>query len=109
MVTLEKIRSDLAELQKKDQSIKSVEVHADTLDEALADAAVQLNTKVANLEYEIKEKGFDGFFGIAKRPWFITVYQNADAVSKSERIKDFQNASFMDMDEEIQNFDKDGE
>ena len=29
MVTLEKIRSDLAELQKKDQSIKSVEVHAD--------------------------------------------------------------------------------
>lgn len=109
MVTLEKIRSDLAELQKKDQSIKSVEVHADTLDEALADAAVQLNTKVANLEYEIKEKGFDGFFGIAKRPWFITVYQNAEAVSKSERIKDFQNASFMDMDEEIQNFDKDGE
>ena len=109
MVTLEKIRSDLAELQKKDQSIKSVEVHADTLDEALADAAVQLNTKVANLEYEIKEKGFDGFFGIAKRPWFITVYQNADAVSKSEKIKDFQNASFMDMDEEIQNFDKDGE
>ena len=109
MVTLEKIRSDLAELQKKDQSIKSVEVHADTLDEALADAAVQLNTKVANLEYEIKEKGFDGFFGIAKRPWFITVYQNAEAVSKSERIKNFQNASFMDMDEEIQNFDKDGE
>ena len=46
MVTLEKIRSDLAELQKKDQSIKSVEVHADTLDEALADAAVQLNTIV---------------------------------------------------------------
>lgn len=109
MVTLEKIRSDLAELQKKDQSIKSVEVHADTLDEALADAAVQLNTKVANLEYEIKEKGVDGFFGIAKRPWFITVYQNAEAVSKSERIKNFQNASFMDMDEEIQNFDKDGE
>ena len=109
MVTLEKIRSDLSELQKKDQSIKSVEVHADTLDEALADAAVQLNTKVTNLEYEIKEKGFDGFFGIAKRPWFITVYQNAEAVSKSERIKNFQNASFMDMDEEIQNFDKDGE
>ena len=109
MVTLDKIRLDLAELQKIDQSVKSVEVHADTLDEALADAAVQLNTKVSNLEYEVKEKGFDGFFGIAKRPWFITVYQNAEAVAKSDKFKEMQKSGFMDSEEELENLDRDGE
>ncbi|WP_303918257.1 FapA family protein [Treponema berlinense] len=109
MVTLDKIRLDMAELQKLDQSVRSVEVHADTLDEALADAAVQLNTKVSNLEYEVKEKGFDGFFGIAKRPWFITVYQNAESVAKSAKFKELQKSGLMDMDEEIENIDMDGE
>lgn len=109
MVTLDKIRLDMAELQKLDQSVRSVEVHADTLDEALADAAVQLNTKVSNLEYEVKEKGFDGFFGIAKRPWFITVYQNAESVAKSAKFKELQKSGLMDMDEEIENIDRDGE
>lgn len=99
----------MAELQKLDQSVRSVEVHADTLDEALADAAVQLNTKVSNLEYEVKEKGFDGFFGIAKRPWFITVYQNAESVAKSAKFKELQKSGLMDMDEEIENIDRDGE
>ncbi|MDD5790193.1 MAG: FapA family protein [Spirochaetia bacterium] len=109
MVTLDKIRLDMAELQKLEQSVRSVEVHADTLDEALADAAVQLNTKVSNLEYEVKEKGFDGFFGIAKRPWFITVYQNAESVAKSAKFKELQKSGLMDMDEEIENIDRDGE
>ncbi len=109
MVTLEKIRKDMAELQKTDQGIKSVNVHADTLDEALADAAVQLNTKVSNLEYEVKEKGFEGFLGIARKPWSIVVYQNAESVAKSSKIKELHISGLMDSSEEIENIDRDGE
>lgn len=82
MVTLDSIRKDMAQMHERDKDITSVEVRADTLDEALADAAVQFNTKVSNLEYEVIEKGFDGFMGIAKKPWEIRVYQNPETVRK---------------------------
>lgn len=82
MVTLEIIRKDMADFLKKDQGINFVEVCADTLDEALADAAVQFDTRVANLEYEVVERGFDGFMGIAKKPWRLKIYQNPDTIKK---------------------------
>ncbi|MBQ0051584.1 MAG: DUF342 domain-containing protein [Treponema sp.] len=83
MVTLDAIRKDMAELLERDKEIHSVEVRADTLDEALADAAVQFDTRVVNLEYEVVERGFEGFMGIAKRPWTIKVYQNPETIKKS--------------------------
>uniref|UniRef100_UPI0038903ADC flagellar assembly protein A n=1 Tax=Treponema sp. TaxID=166 RepID=UPI0038903ADC len=83
MINLETIRKDMAGLLSKDKEIKYVEVRADTLDEALADAAVQFDTRVVNLEYEVLERGFDGFMGIAKKPWFLKIYQNPDTIKKS--------------------------
>ena len=61
MITLEDIRNELQKKLQLDQLLRSVEVHADTLDEALADAAVQLQTRVQFLEYEVIERGSDGF------------------------------------------------
>ena len=68
MVRLDKIRSDLESQLQIDKALQFIEVRADTLEEALADAAVQLGTKIAHLEYEVLEKGFAGMFGIAKQP-----------------------------------------
>ena len=82
MITLDTIRKDMAGLLAKDKDIHYIEVRADTLDEALADAAVQFDTRVVNLEYEVLERGFDGFMGIGKKPWFLKIYQNPDAVKK---------------------------
>lgn len=82
MVTLETIRKDMSGFLAKDKEINFIEVRADTLDEALADAAVQFDTRVANLEYEIVERGFDGFLGIAKKPWCLKIYQNPDTIKK---------------------------
>jgi len=87
MVTLESIRKDMSELLKTDSEIRCVEVCADTLDEALSDAAVQFDTKVSNLEYEVVEKGFEGIMGLAKRPWTLKVYQNPDTIIKSVKKK----------------------
>lgn len=109
MVTLEKIRNDMAEIFKVDSSLKSVEVNADTLDEALADAAVQLNTKVAALEYEVKEKGYEGFLGIAKKPWTIIVYQNPELQAKAIAEKELSLFGRDSLEEEEQIPVKDGE
>ena len=83
MVTLETIRKDMVGLLSKDKDINFIEVRADSLDEALADAAVQFDTRVVNLEYEVVERGFDGFMGIAKKPWLLKVYQNPDTIKKT--------------------------
>ena len=49
MVTLDTIRVEMKKRLQMDSSLHCVEVHADTIDEALADAAVQLEIVVNNL------------------------------------------------------------
>lgn len=109
MVTLETIRKDMAGLLSKDKDIHFIEVRADTLDEALADAAVQFDTRVANLEYEVVERGFDGFMGIAKKPWFLKVYQNPDTIKKTVVGKNGETVDAEDEEFEEKIVSKNGE
>lgn len=109
MVTLETIRKDMAGFLSKDKSINFIEVRADSLDEALADAAVQFDTKVMNLEYEVLERGFDGIMGIAKRPWYLKVYQNPDTVKKVVVGRNGEIIEDDDEEEEQKIISKDGQ
>ena len=86
MVTLEKLREDMNTLLQVDKNLHFVEVNADTIDEALADAVVQLDTKLSNLHYEVVEKGSDGILGLGKKPWKIMVYQDPATVKKAQRL-----------------------
>ena len=83
MVTLDKIRSDMKERFLIDKDLHMVDVRADTIDEALSDASVQLNTKISNLQYEVVERGSDGFLGIGKKPWFLKIYQDPNIITKA--------------------------
>ena len=87
MVTLDDIRAELEKKLQIDHLLYTIEVRADTLDEALADAAVQLETKISYLEYEVIERGSEGFLGIAKKPWVINVYESSQGVLESQRKK----------------------
>ena len=86
MVTLEKLREDMSTLLQVDKNLHFVEVNADTIDEALADAVVQLDTKLSNLHYEVVEKGSDGILGLGKKPWKIMVYQDPSTVKKATKL-----------------------
>ena len=86
MVTLDRIRTDMSTLLQVDRNLHFVEVNADTIDEALADAVVQLDTKLSNLHYEVVEKGSDGILGLGKKPWKIMVYQDPKTVKKATRL-----------------------
>jgi len=86
MVTLETIRDEMKKRLNVDKQLLSVDVHADTIEEALADAAVQLDSKVSNLQYEIVERGSDGFLGLGKKPWKLKIYQDPTTVKKVTRL-----------------------
>ena len=86
MVTLDKVREDMKTLLQVDKNLHFVEVNADTVDEALADAVVQLDTKLSNLHYEVVEKGSEGILGLGKKPWKIMVYQDPSTVKKTQRL-----------------------
>lgn len=85
MVSLDRIREDMKTLLERDDKMHNVDVNADSVDEALADAAVQLDTKTANLEYEVVEKGSDGFLGVGKKPWKLRIYQNPATIKVTRK------------------------
>ena len=97
MVTLDKLREDMKTLLQVDKNLHFEEVNADTVDEALADAVVQLDTKLSNLHYEVVEKGSDGILGLGKKPWKIMVYQDPSTVKKTQRLA---SEGLFDLDEE---------
>lgn len=109
MVTLDVVRKDMRTQWEVDSSLHVVEVNAATLDECLADASTQLETKIANLEYEILERGSDGFIGLGKKPWKVRIYQNAATVALKKKKVAEQVAAIAGMDAEAaQSTDKDG-
>ena len=108
MVGLEVIRKDMEALLEEDKSLNAIEVNADSLDEALADAATQLDARVVNLEYEILERGSDGFLGLAKKPWKLRIYQNAASLAKKKKAVAQSAFSTDELDEEVKVVDQDG-
>ena len=108
MVTLEKVRHDMKELLAIDKELHFVDVNADTIDEALADAAVQLDTKVSNLQYEIIEKGSDGFMGLGKKHWKLKIYQDPNTVKKITKLASDGLFDSEDDEDSIINQNRDG-
>ena len=97
MYSLDKIREEMSKRLESDKQLNSVEVNADNIDEALADASVQLDTKLNGLEYEVIEKGSNGFLGIGKKPWKLRIYQNSatvEAIRKSASADLFNENTF---------------
>ena len=85
MVDLEKIREAMALRLEEDQSRVFVEVTAETLDEALANAAIQLNLHVRDLDYEILQRGTNSFLRLNKKNWFIRAYEMQKRKRKAEK------------------------
>ncbi len=107
MVTLDQLRADLEKVLKIDREIHSVEVRGDTIEECLSDAALQLDSKISNLEYEVIEKGFNGVMGVAKKPWVLRVYQNSLFIQKKME-EALAEAGGKVAQEETKNVDVDG-
>ena len=62
----------------EDSSRKSLVVEGKTLDEALSNAAIQLEVPVVRVEYEIVDQGVDGLFGAGRKSWKIKAWVAAE-------------------------------
>ena len=86
MVGLDIIREEMRKRLEMDKELHMVEVNADTIDEALQDASVQLDAKMSSLQYEIVEKGSDGFLGMGKKPWKLRIYQDPSTIKRKQKL-----------------------
>ena len=64
MVRLNQIQEKMSEMHELDSGRFFVDISGETLDEALANAAIQLGMPVSSIDYEILQKGASGFFAI---------------------------------------------
>jgi uncharacterized protein len=72
---------EIAELMRRyldeDGAKKSLVVEAKSVEEALADAAIQLGLPIKNIEYEVLEKGNPGVLGAGRKNWRVRAYPAA--------------------------------
>ena len=76
-----------------------IEISAKTVDEAITEALVKLGTTSDRIEYEIVEKGNNGFLGIGRKYAVIKVRKK---YSENDDIKDFLNKVFEAMDLKVE-------
>jgi uncharacterized protein (DUF342 family) len=82
---------DLLEMDQEKESERTatlepeyteVEIYAFTIEDALKKSAEALKTSIINLEYEILERGQNGFLGFGKKPFKILVKSTAGSASR---------------------------
>ena len=76
-----------------------IEVSAKTIDDALTEASIKLGTTSDKLEYEVIDKGSNGFLGIGSRDAVIKV-KKAEA-SVEDEIRKFLDSVFKAMKLEV--------
>ncbi|MCL2481549.1 MAG: FapA family protein, partial [Spirochaetaceae bacterium] len=104
-LTLDEFKHYMKNLAEKDSNIKSVQISAPSVEECLEQAAIELNTAVSHLEYELIIKGMKGFFGLGKKNYTLVVYKTEEKEESISNIEEFGTDEFVE--NEIK--DKDGE
>ena len=75
------------------------EFTAKTVDEALTEALIKLETTSDQVEYEVIEKGSSGFLGIGSRPAVIKVRKKSDI---EDYVNDFLCSVFQTMGMQVE-------
>jgi uncharacterized protein (DUF342 family) len=84
MVDFVQLRQIIREQLEQDKTIRSVEVEGSTVEAAVTEAAALLSVPVRELEYEITERGFPGFFGMGRKNWKIKAYERLEVPEEDE-------------------------
>ncbi|MDR3312654.1 MAG: FapA family protein [Spirochaetaceae bacterium] len=80
---MDKVRAGISNKLAADRKINILKIYADSIDDALEDAAIQFRTKVPFLDYDILEHGRKGIIGLGQKPWFIRVNNLQEIVQEA--------------------------
>lgn len=82
--------------------MKKIEVSAETIENAITEATIQLETTSDKIEYEVIEKGSSGFLGFNKKPAVILAWKTEGAdVTVQDFLENVFKAMEMDVEMEI--------
>ncbi|MDX9898635.1 MAG: FapA family protein [Spirochaetia bacterium] len=100
------IRELMRRYLDEDGEKRSITAEGATIEEALKSAAVQLDCPVARLEYDVIEKGVQGFIGVGSKKWKIIAYEAA-VKKKVELSQDSSMDGDFDLELEVKVIQKD--
>jgi uncharacterized protein (DUF342 family) len=86
MVDFVRLQHIIKEKLEQDRQVHSIDAEGATLEAAVAEASALLNIPVRHLEYELIERGFNGFLGTGKKNWKIRAYERRE--SRTEPVED---------------------
>lgn len=87
MVSLDQIQSYMREQLGQDQG-KAVTVSGDTLEDALAQASIELGLPIKRIEYEVLERGTRGMLGVGNKPYLLLAYPARARTTNGEEGSD---------------------
>ena len=108
MVNLTEIQDFMRTQVDEDKKRKSVQVTGESIEDALHQAAIELNLPIKRLEYEVLERGSRGTFGMGKKDCILIAYQAAEKAEQSADGVEDDSLSFM-MESTAEPEDRDGE
>ncbi|MDR1175062.1 MAG: FapA family protein [Treponema sp.] len=82
MVDFVHLRQIVRKQLEQDKAIRSVAVEGATVEAAVTEAAALLSIPVREMEYEITEQGFSGFFGMGRKSWKINAYKRFESLAE---------------------------
>ena len=89
MITMEQLQQFMLKAAADDRERKYVNTSGDTLEDALREAAIELSLPIKKIEYEVLQRGSDGFLGFSKRPYLIVAYPASAAADNLGDGDDF--------------------
>lgn len=89
-IGLDAVRELMRRYLDEDGDKKTIIAEGLSLEEALNSAAVQLDSSVGRLEYNILEKGQSGILGLGRKAWKISAYET----SGKQKVELLQEDSF---------------
>ncbi len=109
-IGLDAVRELMRRYLDEDGDRRSVTAEGPTVEEALRSAAVQLDSTVARLEYEVLERGNPGVAGLGAKKWKISAYEGAVRKKVEKQVEEVRGIE-LETPEEFQKVarDRDGD
>ncbi len=106
-IGLEQVRELMKRYLEQDGIKQAIDVSAESLEEALRSASIQMNVPIARIEYSVVEEGNPGILGIGRKAWVIRASEIAKKTETGEFLS--EQDAFADLQAETIIKDVDGE
>jgi len=85
-ISLEQLQEYMRKQSEEDKKNRSITVEAESVQEALKKASIEMGIPVRGLEYEVLHRGSAGTMGIGRSAWKLSVYERSQPVKTAAEV-----------------------